>query len=100
PVMSKNKQEASSGDGKFLSPEDAVTNIVAEQEDIYEQYVDFLSAGVPKEVARINTPVSRFSRMRAKTDVWNWLHFLNLRMRPNAMWAIRQFANAVANIIE
>jgi len=98
-VASANKQEASVGDG-FADPDTALEEIMAEQQRIYDNYEDMLKHGVPKEIARVNTPVSRYSRMRAKTDIWNWLHFLNLRMRPNAMWEIRQFANAVAAIIE
>lgn len=99
PVKSKNKQEASVGDGE-MSPESALSTIVEEQESIYRQYDHLIERGVPKEVARINCPISRYSKMRAKTDLRNWLHFLNLRMRPNAQWEIRQYANAVAKIIE
>ena len=66
---------------------------------VYETYDQWVNMGLAKEVARINTPVSRYSRMRAKTDLLNWLKFLNLRMRPNAQWEIRQYANAVASII-
>ncbi len=59
-----------------------------------------LDAHVPKEVARINTPVSRYSKMRAKANLWNWLHFLKLRLAPNAQWEIRQYAEAVASIVK
>jgi thymidylate synthase (FAD) len=70
-----------------------------EQQEIYDNYDHMVGAGLAKEVARINTPVSRYSRCRVKTDLRNWLGFLNLRMRPNAQWEIRQFANAAAEII-
>lgn len=71
-----------------------------EQQDVYSTYDSLIQAGVSKEVARVNTPVSRYSKMRAKTDLRNWLAFLNLRMRPKAQWEIRQYANAVAEIIK
>ena len=99
-VASKNKQEISVGDKVFDDLDEALRLISEEQEEVYHHYEQMLEHGVPKEVARINTPVSRYSRMRAKTDLWNWLHFLNLRMRPNAQWEIRQYANSVAEIIE
>lgn len=70
-----------------------------EQQDVYDGYEHLVDAGLAKEIARLNTPVSRYSRFRAKTDLKNWLGFLNQRMRPNAQWEIRQFANAVAEII-
>jgi thymidylate synthase (FAD) len=71
--------------------------------EIYERdervYQSALSFGVPKELARIHLPVGRYSRMMASTDLRNWLAFLTLRMAPNAQWEIRQFANAVGDLI-
>lgn len=58
-----------------------------------------LKVGVPKELARLSVPVARYSKMRASTDLWNWLHFLRLRMDEGAQWEIRQFAIAVGHII-
>jgi thymidylate synthase (FAD) len=72
-----------------------------EQARVYNNYEQMLGRGVPKEVARIDTPVARYSRMRAKTDLRNWLAFLNLRCRPNAQWEIRQYADTISHgIIE
>jgi thymidylate synthase (FAD) len=56
--------------------------------------------GIAKEVARLNTPVSRYSKMRAKTDLRNWLGFLMLRMASAAQFEIRQYANAVAEMVK
>jgi hypothetical protein len=58
-----------------------------------------LSLGVPKELARLPVPVARYSRMRASANLRNWLAFLTLRMAPNAQWEIRQYANAVGEIV-
>lgn len=58
-----------------------------------------LAAGVPKELARVHLPVGRYSRMRASAVLRNWLAFLTLRMAPNAQWEIRQYANAVHDIL-
>lgn len=71
-----------------------------DQKQVYEAYEEFIARGVAKEVARINTPVSRYSVMWAKTDLRNWLAFLQLRMAPNAQLEIRMYANAVASIIK
>jgi thymidylate synthase (FAD) len=73
--------------------------LAAEQQTGYLQYEKMVRDGMAKEVARINTPVSRYSKMRAKTDVRNWLAFLFLRMEMGAQWEIRQYAHAVASII-
>lgn len=58
-----------------------------------------LSAGIPKELARLPMAVGHYSRMRATANLRNWLGFLTLRMAPDAQWEIRQFANAVGTII-
>jgi thymidylate synthase (FAD) len=65
-----------------------------------ELYQEALQQGVQKELARIHLPVGRYSRMRASTDLRNWLGFLTLRMAPNAQWEIRQYANAVHEILK
>jgi thymidylate synthase (FAD) len=65
-------------------------------ETLYQQA---LAAGVPKELARIHLPVGRYSRMRASANLRNWLGFLTLRMDPAAQWEIRQYANAVGDVI-
>lgn len=65
-------------------------------EDFY-QYA--LADGVPKELARINLPVGRYSKMRATGNLRGWLAFLTLRMAPNAQYEIRQYANAVAEML-
>lgn len=76
-----------------------VSELQRQQADIYDTYDAWVGNGVAKEVARINTPVSRYSKMRAKTDVRNWLGFLGLRMDMAAQFEIRQYANVVAAIV-
>jgi len=77
-----------------------VSDLRHEQQLVYDHYNRLVEEGVAKEVARLNTPVSRYSKMRAKTDLRNWLGFLLLRMAPNAQWEIRQYANAVAEMVK
>jgi len=78
-----------------------VDRLAFQQRDIYASYDKWVNDdGVAKEVARLNTPVSRYSKMRAKTDLRNWLGFLQLRMAGNAQLEIRQYANAVAEIVK
>lgn len=70
-----------------------------EQQEIFSRYEGMVNDGVAKEIARLNTPVSRYSKMRAKGNIRNWFQFLNLRMRPDAQMEIRQYANMVAVIL-
>lgn len=59
-----------------------------------------LKKGIPKEIARLPVPVGRYSKMRASANLRNWLAFLTLRMDEKAQWEIRQYANAVGDIIK
>ncbi len=71
-------------------------NMYIEQEAFYQKW---LKRGVPKELARIDLPVGRYSRMRASTNLRNWLAFMTLRADPGAQWEIRQYAEAVGTIL-
>lgn len=62
-------------------------------------YDQGLEIGVPKEIARLPCPVARYSKMRASANLRNWLQFLALRMDAAAQWEIRQYANAVGEIV-
>ena len=73
-----------------------LANEYARQESFYQRS---LRRGVPKELARIDLPVGRYSKMRASTDLRNWLGFLTLRMAPDAQYEIRVYANAVGELI-
>lgn len=74
--------------------------IADKQDQLYQQYITLLDHfKLSRELARINTPVSRYSRMRASANLRNWLAFLTLRMDEHAQWEIRQYANVVGELI-
>lgn len=73
-----------------------LSHLYAELEATYQHA---LKMGVSKEVARAVLPVGRYSRMRASTNLRNWLAFLLLRNDPGAQWEIQQYARAVETII-
>lgn len=98
--QSSSNNQSSEGDMPEVSANHIRAAFEKEQSEVYRNYNLMLENGVAKEIARLNTPVARYSRMRAKTDLRNWLHFLNLRMRPNAQYEIRVYAEAVAGIIK
>ena len=62
-------------------------------------YEAALASGIQKELARCIMPVGHYTRMRASANLRNWLAFLTLRMDPAAQWEIRQFANAVGELV-
>lgn len=106
-VNGANKQAGAIGGADQLTHESAL-EWLAELVEVYEHaervYQSGLRRGIPKEVARLPVPVGRYSRMRASANLRNWLAFLTLRSDhvPSgraAQWEIRQFANAVGDLI-
>jgi len=97
-----NKQAGTIKDADELTLEKAqeFRNRLERQYDEAEQsYQIALLAGVPKELARIGLPVGRYSRMRASTDLRNWLGFLTLRMAPGAQYEIHEYAKAIHGML-
>ena len=98
-----NKQAGSMKDALPMNEKNAKVfrdHLESQYASFEQDYQLALSLGVPKELARLGMPVGRYSQMRASTNLRNWLSFLTLRMSPQAQWEIRQYANAVAELIK
>ena len=96
--VTSNKQAQAIAGAKKLT-EARARAFIRRLEKSYERaekdYQRALAHGVPKELARCELPVGRYSRMRATANLRNWLAFLTLRHDPGAQWEIQQFAHAV-----
>ena len=64
--------------------------------DVYQKRID---AGVAREQARKDLPLSTYTEAYWKIDLHNLLHFLHLRMELNAQLEIRQYAEVICNEI-
>jgi thymidylate synthase (FAD) len=64
-----------------------------------EAYQHRLAAGVAREQARKDLPLSTYTEAYWKADLHNLLHFLELRMSPAAQWEIRQYAETIGREI-
>jgi thymidylate synthase (FAD) len=103
-INSKTNKQAGTVAGAAELTEEGATHFRGWLIDMYtgqeSLYQSALKMGVPKELARIHLPVGRYSRMRASANLRNWLAFLTLRMATDAQWEIRQYANAVGELIK
>lgn len=95
-----NKQDSSADKLPEATADGIIWGIQNEQEIVYRNYEDALELGLSKEVARVNTPVSRYTRFRVKGNLRNWLHFLKLRMASNAQYEIRVYAECIATEVK
>jgi thymidylate synthase (FAD) len=64
-----------------------------------EVYEERLAAGVAREQARKDLPLSTYTEAYWKTDLHNLFHFLSLRMDSHAQREIRQYADVIGHEI-
>ncbi len=95
------KQAAGLGDFQLLAgdAEDWLIALRDWQETGEALYQRGLKTGIPKELARLAMSVGRYSTMRASANLRNWLAYLKLRQDESAQFEIRQYANAIADIV-
>ena len=63
-------------------------------------YRERLEAGMARELARANLPLSTFTCWIWKIDLHNLFHFLRLRLHSHAQWEIRVYGEAMAGMIK
>jgi thymidylate synthase (FAD) len=71
-----------------------------DQATLYASYQEMLKDGVARELARINLPLSLYTQWYWQMDLHNLFHFLELRMDSHAQWEIRQYAEAIGEIVK
>ncbi len=104
------KQSASNRQGgeETFSPDDANEVRTAEDflallkdvEALYPRYLELTERGVSRELARTALPVNMYTEWYWKCDLHNLLRFLSLRMDSHAQQEIRDFAQAMHDLIE
>lgn len=69
-------------------------------QSMFNLYHRLLDEGWPRELARGVLPQATYSRMIAKVDLKNLLHFLSLRNHDHAQYEIQVYARAIEELIE
>jgi len=75
-------------------------HMLAEQNDAAAQYGEYIDNGVARELARINLPLSVYTEFYWNIDLHNLFHFLRLRTDEHAQKEIRDYAEAIADMIQ
>jgi thymidylate synthase (FAD) len=90
------------GSGEPLPPGAGHQHTAAEQElqaQARRVYEERLAAGIAREQARKDLPLSTYTEAYWKIDLHNLLHFLALRMDPHAQLEIRRYAEMIGHQI-
>lgn len=107
-VRKQSKANRQGGEQRFAvegNPDEARTaeeflNYLQEVETAYQKYLALTDKGVSRELARIGLPVNIYTEWYWKCDLHNTLRFLSLRLDPHAQSEIRDYAQAMAALIE
>jgi thymidylate synthase (FAD) len=94
-----NKQGTGEEELDPLRVQEWLTELDSLQKRIFNHYKWGLGFGVSREVARILTPVSRYTKMRVSGNLRNWLHFLEQRLDESAQWEIREYAAGIHDLL-
>jgi thymidylate synthase (FAD) len=81
-------------------PEYSATELNNECMRSHAAYLDAVEDGVSKEQARVVLPLSTYTEAYWSTDLHNLMHFLHLRLASNSQYQIREYARAIARIVE
>ena len=78
----------------------AIRNVIeANNEYSFASYKALLGEDLARELARITLPLTAYSSLYWKIDLHNLLHFLTLRTDSHAQKEIRDYADAILEII-
>ncbi|KAA3635742.1 MAG: FAD-dependent thymidylate synthase, partial [Calditrichaeota bacterium] len=85
-------------------PEDVKEELLAylkkSSEDTYGKYMEYVDAGLARELARINLPLSLYTEWYWKIDLHNLFHFLKLRIDPHAQKEIQEYGLVMADMVK
>lgn len=68
-------------------------------DDKTDQQLDSSKQGLTRELARMNLTLNYYTQWYWKIDLNNLLHFIMLRADPHAQFEIREYANAILEVV-
>lgn len=73
--------------------------MIAECRESFERYQARIARGVAKEIARMCLPQSVYTQAYWTVSLQGVLHFLEQRLKPDAQYEIRRYAEAVHDLV-
>lgn len=98
--QSEDNKQGSSGDFDE-NKNDSIQELVSEEyARSYQTYSNLIAMGVAKEQARSILPQSIYSEVIWTVSLQGLLYWLEMRSDSHAQWEIRQYANAIIDLME
>ncbi|MDX2075146.1 MAG: FAD-dependent thymidylate synthase [bacterium] len=94
--QAKDNKQASDGQIEAADDQYLTEELLKHYDASYALYQDAIKRGVAREIARLFLPgFSVYYTWVMKVDAHNLMHFLRLRMAPDAQYEIRVYAQAI-----
>lgn len=93
-----NRQGRSSEPASVELTAETLERLEAGQRSAYADYKEMIEAGLSRELARINLPLSLYTEWYWQIDLHNLFHFLALRLDEHAQLEIREYARVLLTI--
>jgi thymidylate synthase (FAD) len=93
-----NKQGRSAEALPELEARPYIARMEAGQKTAYAEYSELIDAGLARELARIDLPLSLYTEWYWQIDLHNLFRFIQLRLDPHAQLEIREYARVVLDI--
>jgi thymidylate synthase (FAD) len=93
-----NKQGRATAPAPRELAESTIARMREGQSSAYGEYMDLVGAGLARELARIDLPLSLYTEWYWQIDLHNLFRFLRLRLDPHAQLEIRAYARVLLNM--
>jgi thymidylate synthase (FAD) len=93
-----NKQGRSAEAVSKQLAESTLASLERGQSSAYAEYRGLVDAGLARELARIDLPLSLYTEWYWQIDLHNLFRFLQLRLDPHAQLEIREYATVILDI--
>lgn len=101
-AVAMQSQDNKQGRAAAPAPRELAASTIARmregQSSAYGEYSDLVGAGLARELARIDLPLSLYTEWYWQIDLHNLYRFLQLRLDPHAQLEIRAYARVLANM--
>lgn len=100
--MRKQHESSKQGstEGTVEYPNTAVDAYGSSCRGSFDHYQMLMESGVSKEQARGVLPLAAYTEAYWSIDLHNIMHFLQLRLHPKAQYQFREYAQAIAKLVE
>jgi thymidylate synthase (FAD) len=75
-----------------------IARMESAQKAAYAEYSELIEAGLARELARIDLPLSLYTEWYWQIDLHNLFRFIQLRLDPHAQYEIREYARVILEI--